>query len=94
MHWLHVRGVNLALNDHPGYANTDASDLSYHDSQAEEVLRDLGRPLPARPTFTLDLARHWRFSAGPYHTRVRRTGRHVAADPCGAQLAGPGRTGP
>jgi len=66
MHWLHARGVNLALNDHPGYANTDASDLSYHDSQAEEVLRDLGRPLPARPTFTLDLARHWRFSAGPY----------------------------
>ena len=66
MRWLHRHGFKLALNDHPGYANTQESGLSYHDSHAGEVLRDLGRPLPPRPTFNLDLARLWQFSPGPY----------------------------
>ena len=64
--WLHAHGLKLALNDHPGYANTRESGLSYHDSQAGEVLHDLGRSLPPRPTFTVDLKRRWRFSPGPY----------------------------
>ena len=66
MRWLHGHGFKLALNDHPGYANTEESGLSYHDSHAPEVLHDLGRPLPPQPTFDLDLSGLWQFSAGPY----------------------------
>ena len=66
MRWLHGHGFKLALNDHPGYANTEESGLSYHDSQAPEVLRGLGLPQPPRSTFTLDLTGQWRFSDGPY----------------------------
>ncbi len=66
MGWLHQHGFKLALNDHPGYANTRESGLSYQDSHAAEVLRDLGRQMPPKPTFHVDLAGLWQFSAGPY----------------------------
>jgi alpha-glucosidase (family GH31 glycosyl hydrolase) len=61
--WLKVRGVKLALNDHPGYANTEESILSYSDSHAPQVLKDLGRPLPPRPSLDLDISRLWSFAA-------------------------------
>jgi len=34
--WLHGQGVKLSLNDHPGYANTDESILSFSDSHAPQ----------------------------------------------------------
>ncbi|HET6803844.1 MAG TPA: TIM-barrel domain-containing protein [Frateuria sp.] len=64
--WLHARGIRLALNDHPGYANTRESILSFDDSHAPQVLKDLGRPLPARPAFDLEISRHWRFAPDPH----------------------------
>jgi len=63
--WLHRRGIKLALNDHPGYANTDESILSFHDSHAPEVLKGLGRRLPVKPSFDLDISKSWRFSTDP-----------------------------
>jgi alpha-glucosidase (family GH31 glycosyl hydrolase) len=60
--WLHARGLELSLNDHPGYANTQESILSYSDSHAPEALRDLGRPLPPRPSYDQDLTREWQFT--------------------------------
>ena len=64
--WLHARGVKLSLNDHPGYANTKESILSYSDSHAPEALRTLGRPLPPRPSYDQSLAGTWKFSPDPY----------------------------
>lgn len=64
--WLHARGVKLALNDHPGYANTRESILSFSDSHAPQVLKDLGRPLPPRPAFDMDVSAHWRFATDPH----------------------------
>ncbi len=64
-HWLHARGVKLSLNDHPGYANTAESILSFEDSHAPEVLKALGRALPAAPAFDMDLSTVWRFSTDP-----------------------------
>ena len=46
--WLHEQGVKLSLNDHPGYINTEESILSFSDSHAPQVLKDLGRPTAAR----------------------------------------------
>ncbi len=63
--WLKARGVKVALNDHPGYANTDESILSYSDSHAPQVLKDLGRPLPPAPTFDLDVSKPWSFATDP-----------------------------
>jgi alpha-glucosidase (family GH31 glycosyl hydrolase) len=63
--WLRVRGVKVALNDHPGYANTEESILSYSDSHAPQVLKDLGRPLPPQPSFDLDVSKLWSFAADP-----------------------------
>ena len=37
------RGIKLSLNDHPGYANTDESILSFADSHAPQALKALGR---------------------------------------------------
>jgi len=65
MHALHDRGVKLSLNDHPGYIHTDESILSVSDSHAPGVLAALGRPLPARPTFDLELLHGWTFSKEP-----------------------------
>ncbi|TLY76953.1 MAG: DUF5110 domain-containing protein, partial [Gammaproteobacteria bacterium] len=64
--WLHSQGIKLSLNDHPGYANTDESILSFNDSHAPEVLKALGRPLPPQPAFDLDISKLWRFSVDPH----------------------------
>lgn len=63
--WLHARGIKLSLNDHPGYANTEESILSFGDSHAPQVLRDLGRRLPPAAAFDLDIGSHWRFATDP-----------------------------
>jgi alpha-glucosidase (family GH31 glycosyl hydrolase) len=60
--WLHGQGIKLSLNDHPGYANTEESILSFDDSHAPAVLKALGRPLPATPSFDMDVSSLWRFS--------------------------------
>ena len=64
--WLRARGVRLSLNDHPGYANTRESSLSYSDSHAPEVLRALGRPLPPAPSYDQSLAGGWKFAPDPH----------------------------
>jgi len=69
--WLHARGVRLSLNDHPGYANTKESSLSYSDSRAPEVLHALGRPLPPKASYDQSLADAWRFSPDPHDAGVR-----------------------
>lgn len=61
--WLHRQGIKLSLNDHPGYANTDESILSFSDSHAPEVLRALGRPLPPKPSFDMDISKQWSFAS-------------------------------
>jgi alpha-glucosidase (family GH31 glycosyl hydrolase) len=66
MRWLHAQGVKLSLNDHPGYIHTDESILSFSDSHAPEVLQALGRPLPPKPTFDLDISQGWSFSKDPH----------------------------
>lgn len=63
--WLHAQGIKLSLNDHPGYANTEESILSFNDSHAPRVLEALGRPLPPKPSFDLDVSRGWRFRTDP-----------------------------
>jgi alpha-glucosidase (family GH31 glycosyl hydrolase) len=63
--WLHDRGIKLSLNDHPGYAGTQEEILSYDDSHAPEVLQALGRPLPPKPSFDLDLSTQWKFATDP-----------------------------
>ncbi len=68
--WLRARGMRLALNDHPGYANTRESILSYHDSHAAQVLKALGRAPPARPALDLDLAHSFRFAPDPHEVGV------------------------
>ncbi|GLQ52006.1 TIM-barrel domain-containing protein [Dyella flava] len=69
--WLHERGIKLSLNDHPGYAGTQEEILSYDDSHAPEVLKALGRPLPPKPSFDLDLSAQWRFATDPRDQGVR-----------------------
>ncbi|OOG50265.1 TIM-barrel domain-containing protein [Rhodanobacter sp. C01] len=66
MEWLQQRGIKLSLNDHPGYANTDESILSFSDSHAPDVLQALGRPLPPKPTLDLDIAGGWTFATDPH----------------------------
>jgi alpha-glucosidase (family GH31 glycosyl hydrolase) len=65
LQWLHRQGIKVSLNDHPGYANTEESILSFSDSHAPRVLEALGRPLPPKPTFDLDISRLWRFRIDP-----------------------------
>ncbi|MDE1894829.1 MAG: DUF5110 domain-containing protein [Xanthomonadaceae bacterium] len=78
--WLHGQGVKLSLNDHPGYANTRESILSYQDSHAPAVLQAMGRPPPARPSFERDIAATWAFSPDPGDRGLRQRwfagGRH------------------
>jgi len=62
--WLHRQGIKLSLNDHPGYANTEESILSFQDSHAPEVLRALGRTPPPRTSFDMALA-SWSFAPDP-----------------------------
>ena len=64
--WLHARGVKLSLNDHPGYANTEESILSYSDSHAPEVLKALGRQIPPVPSYDQSLAGVWKFFPDPH----------------------------
>lgn len=64
--WLHGQGIKVSLNDHPGYANTEESILSYRDSHAPQVLKALGRPLPAKPSFDMDVSARWEFSTDPH----------------------------
>ena len=59
--WLHSQGIKVTLNDHPGYANTDMSILSYKDSHAPKVLKDLGMPIPRNPAFNMDILGTWKF---------------------------------
>jgi hypothetical protein len=70
--WLHARDLKLSLNDHPGYANTRESVLSYHDSHAPEVLHALGRSMPPKPSFDLSLAGAWKFSPDPHDVGLAR----------------------
>jgi alpha-glucosidase (family GH31 glycosyl hydrolase) len=63
MRSLNAQGVKLSLNDHPGYIHADESILSYSDSHAAEVLTALGRPLPVKPSFSLDLSGGWSFAS-------------------------------
>jgi len=64
--WLHARGVRLSLNDHPGYANTEESIVSYSDSHAPEVLKALGRQMPPAPSYDQSLGSVWKFSPDPH----------------------------
>ena len=72
MRSLHGQGVKLSLNDHPGYIHTDESILSFSDSHAPAVLEALGRPLPVKPTFNMDLSRGWSFAADPQDLGLSR----------------------
>ncbi len=72
MNWLHSQGIKLSLNDHPGYANTEESILSFNDSHAPEVLKAQGRPLPPKPSFDMDISKLWRFSTDPHDQGVRQ----------------------
>lgn len=71
MKWLQDRGIKLSLNDHPGYAGTEESILSYSDSHASQVLQDLGRPQPLTPTFDMDLGKTWKFATDPNDRGMR-----------------------
>jgi len=72
LQWLHDRGIKLSLNDHPGYAGTQEEILSYHDSHAPEVLKALGRPLPPKPSFDMDISTQWRFAMDPNDQGMRQ----------------------
>ncbi|RDS81733.1 DUF5110 domain-containing protein [Dyella monticola] len=76
--WLHDRGIKLSLNDHPGYAGTEESILSFSDSRAPEVLKDLGRTLPPAATFDMDMSGQWRFAPDPHDQGM--SGRWFAGD--------------
>jgi alpha-glucosidase (family GH31 glycosyl hydrolase) len=66
MRWLHAQGIKLSLNDHPGYANTDESSLSFSDSHAAAALAALGRPPVQKPSLDVDLSRGWRIATDPH----------------------------
>jgi alpha-glucosidase (family GH31 glycosyl hydrolase) len=72
MSWLHNQGIKLSLNDHPGYANTEESILSFSDSHAPEALQALGRPLPPKPSFDMDISKLWKFSTDPHDQGLRQ----------------------
>jgi alpha-glucosidase (family GH31 glycosyl hydrolase) len=69
--WLHARGLKLSLNDHPGYANTRESSLSYSDSRAPEVLRALGRAMPPKPSYDQSLTGIFKFSPDPQNAGLK-----------------------
>jgi alpha-glucosidase (family GH31 glycosyl hydrolase) len=82
--WLQQQGIRLSLNDHPGYINTDESILSPSDSHAPQVLTDLGRALPAHPSFDLDLSQLWQFAADPHAAGLGERW-YVPGHPAGAR---------
>ncbi|HTL90690.1 MAG TPA: TIM-barrel domain-containing protein, partial [Steroidobacteraceae bacterium] len=85
-----AQGVKLSLNDHPGYIHTDESILSFSDSHAAQVLQALGRPLPPKPTFDLDISHGWRLAKDPEDLGLSQ---HWYADPHRAAGWQPVRTG-
>jgi alpha-glucosidase (family GH31 glycosyl hydrolase) len=58
--WTRSRGINVTLNDHPGYAKELV--LSNEDSRARLVRKELNIPLPVDPTITISLLGEWKFS--------------------------------
>jgi len=70
--WLHSQGIKLSLNDHPGYVNTHESILSFRDSHAPKVLAALGRPLPEKASFNMDISHSWRFATDPHDHGLER----------------------
>ena len=70
--WLHAHGIKVSLNDHPGYSFAKGeSVLSYQDSRTPEVLKELGRSMPVKPSFKIDLSKDWKFAAGLKEAGVR-----------------------
>lgn len=69
--WMRAHGIKVALNDHPGYANTRESILSHQDSHAAAVLKALGEPLPPKSTFDLNLSTGWEFATDPHDSGMR-----------------------
>lgn len=69
--WLHQHGIKVALNDHPGYAHTTESILSYKDSKTPEVLKDLGRSMPPKPSFERNISKGWKFRTDPNNQGIR-----------------------
>ncbi len=70
LNWLGEQGIKVTLNDHPGYTWGKMSILSYEDSKTPEVLRDLGKPLPTKPTFDIDISAGWKFTTDPKNQGV------------------------
>jgi alpha-glucosidase (family GH31 glycosyl hydrolase) len=66
LEFLHDRGIKIGLNDHPGYANTRESILSYEDSHAPAVLKALGAELAPRASLSLDLSKGAQFAPDPH----------------------------
>jgi alpha-glucosidase (family GH31 glycosyl hydrolase) len=62
--WLHHHGIHMVLNDHPGYPkiHPNMSLLSYKDSHALEVLKDLGKEMSDKNSFSKDISEGWQFS--------------------------------
>ncbi len=71
--WLHGQGIKVSLNDHPGYANTEESVVSYDDSHAPAALAALGQPLPPKPAFERSLSNAWQFAADPNDRGLSQT---------------------
>jgi len=67
--WLHDHGIEVSVNDHPGYSSGN-SILSNKDSHAREVLKDLGRSIPPKPTFHKDISGKWTFATDPHNRGV------------------------
>ncbi len=63
--FLRQRGIKLSLNDHPGYANTEESILSFEDSHAPAVLKALGAAVSPQAQFNLDISAGWKFAKDP-----------------------------
>lgn len=61
--WARSEGLKVALNDHPGYGKEPV--LSDEDSRSKEVRRLLGLRGPEKPSFTIDIAKDWRFKLDP-----------------------------
>lgn len=67
--WAHQNGLKVSLNDHPGYGKESV--LSDEDSHAPAVREELRRPLPEKPTITLDLSPAWKFRTDPSDSGVK-----------------------
>jgi len=90
LHWLHDHGVHVSLNDHPGYSK-NMSVLSYKDSHAPEVLRDLGKSMPPKPSFTKSISAGWKFATDPHNRGVNHQWYSVGNGPSHWQAVKLGR---